>query len=210
MAAPDTAGGSVLVLRPGHGILQLLATTVGAGVALGSLAWNGHGGAGERAAGTVRLSADIVHLLAAGTWVGALLAFGSLLITLRTARSYDGIALLASVLAQFSTIGTIAVVALAITGSVNVYLLVGVANIADLGTTPYGQLLLVKLGAFAAMLGLAALNRFYLTGRLERAMVSGEVGAAVAALRISIGFEAGAAIAILAIVAWMGTLEPPV
>ncbi len=59
------------------------------------------------------------------------------------------------------------------------------------------------------MLGLAALNRFYLTVRLKRALVSGEVYAAVIALRISVGFEAGAAIAILGIVAWMGTLEPP-
>ena len=118
-------------------------------------------------------------------------------------------ALLASALARFSTIGTIAVIALALTGSVNLYLLVGVAHITDLSTTPYGQLLLVKLGAFAAMLGLAALNRFFLTGKLKRALVSGDVRAAVTALRISIGFEAGAAIAILGIVAWMGTLEPP-
>lgn len=201
--------GSMLVLRARHGVWQLLATIVGTGVALGSLAWNGHGGAGEGVAGTVRLSADILHLLASGTWVGALLAFAILLIASRTARSNDSTALLASALARFSTIGTIAVVALAVTGSVNMYLLVGVAHIADLGTTPYGQLLLVKLGAFAAMLGLAALNRFYLTVRLKRALVSGEVHAAVIALRISVGFEAGAAIAILGIVAWMGTLEPP-
>ncbi len=201
--------GSLLTHRHRHGALHLSGTMICGGVALASLAWNGHGAAGEGIAGTARLIADVAHLLAAGTWVGSLVAFVRLLFTSQTTRTLDGAALLASALARFATMGTIAVVALAGTGLVNVYLLVGPAHVADLGKSPYGQLLLVKLGAFAAMLGLAALNRFRLTGRLERALASGDVRAAVVALRLSVGFEAGAAIVILGIVAWMGTLEPP-
>jgi putative copper resistance protein D len=47
-----------------------------AAIALASLAWTGHGAAGEAMTGWVQLVANIVHLLAAGAWVGALLALG--------------------------------------------------------------------------------------------------------------------------------------
>ena len=39
--------------------------------ALASLSWNGHAAAGDGFGGTMRLVAGIVHLLAAGAWVGA-------------------------------------------------------------------------------------------------------------------------------------------
>ena len=48
-------------------------------VALGSVAWSGHGAADEGALGTAHLVADIAHLLAAGIWVGALVGLPLLL-----------------------------------------------------------------------------------------------------------------------------------
>nr|QQZ51066.1 hypothetical protein JKL49_07825 [Phenylobacterium glaciei] len=44
-----------------------------------SFAWMGHGAATEGALGLLHLSADILHTLAAGAWIGALVAFFLLL-----------------------------------------------------------------------------------------------------------------------------------
>ncbi|MFT6568809.1 MAG: putative copper resistance protein D, partial [Sphingomonas echinoides] len=72
----------------------------------------------------------------------------------------------------------------------------------------YGQLLLAKLALFALMLGLAALNRFRLTPRFEASIAASDHRGALGALRRSLGAETGCIIAILALVAWLGTLEP--
>ena len=50
------------------------------GPALASLAWNGHAAAGEGVAGAVRLAAGLVHLLAAGGWIAAVLMFLGMLL----------------------------------------------------------------------------------------------------------------------------------
>lgn len=55
------------------------------------------------------------------------------------------------------------------TGLVSSRVLVGPANVGELGASPYGRLLLVKLSLFGAMLGLADLNRFRLTPAFARA-----------------------------------------
>jgi putative copper resistance protein D len=57
--------------------------------------------------------------------------------------------------------------------------------------------------------GLAASNRLLLTPALERSLRSGEPSApAVTALRRSVFAETLAAGAVLALVAWLGTLAP--
>ena len=88
------------------------------------------------------------------------------------------------------------------------WLLVGIGNLPRLPHTLYGQLLLTKLILFGAMLGLASLNRFRLTPAFEEAVATGDHGKAIEALRRSLAVEAGCAISILALVAWLGTLEP--
>src|SRR3546814_1623346 len=59
------------------------------------------------------------------------------------------------------------------------------------------------------MLVLAASNRFRLTPALEAVLAADQTRSATARLRRSLWLEAGAGIAILALVAWFGTLEPP-
>ena len=63
---------------------------------------------------------------------------------------------------------------------------------------------------FVAMLGLAAANRFALTSGLGRVLAD-PTGrqAAVTALRRSLIMETGVGVAVLALVAWFGTLAPP-
>jgi copper resistance protein D len=77
-----------------------------------------------------------------------------------------------------------------------------VADMGMLTGSRYGWLLGAKLVLFCGMLALAGINRWRLTPALER----GEH--AIAALRLSLCVETSAAIGILALVAWLGTLDP--
>ena len=77
-------------------------------------------------------------------------------------------------------------------------------------TSLYGQLLFAKLVLFLVMLGLAALNRYRMTPALEKAIASGDYVGAINGLRRTLVVETGCAIAILGLVAVLGTLAPPV
>lgn len=189
--------------------VALVGASAGAALALATLAWTGHGAAGEGTPGWIQLGADIVHLLASAIWIGAL--FALLLLLLRPARSMsaDHLKLSHRALAGFSTVGTIMVALILLSGLVNGWMLVGPANLGGLLTSLYGNLLLAKLALFGGMLALAAANRFRLTPSLERKLGGGDHVAAVTALRRSLAMETGAAVLILLLVAWLGTLSPP-
>ena len=183
--------------------------TLASGIALATLAWTGHGAMDEGATGWVHLLADILHLLSAGAWVGALI--GLTLLVVRPAARVDvaHLRLTHRALHGFGLVGTIVVGTIVVTGLVNGWLLVGAGDLPRLPTTLYGQLLLAKLALFGAMLVLASLNRFRLTPAFERSVGAGEHRAALGALRRSLAIEASCAVTILALVAWLGMLEPP-
>src|SRR5262249_44093631 len=121
------------------------------------LAFVGHAGAKPGPAGASYLSSDIVHLLAATAWLGALPAFALLL---ATAAAPSAVA----VTRRFSTLGVVSVGALLASGLINGWNFVG--SIEALTTTPYGRVLAGKIALFAAMVGFAAFNRRVLTPRL--------------------------------------------
>lgn len=202
------AAGLAAMTTPGRGPWTLLVALFSA-VALATLAWTGHGAMDDGTIGWVHLAADIVHLLAAGIWAGALL--GLILLVTRSASRVDAahLGLTHRALHGFGTVGTIVVAAIVITGLVQSWLLVGIGNVASLPATLYGQLLLTKLTVFAAMLGLAALNRFRLTPAFERSIAAADHRGALAALRRSLVIETACVITILLLVAWLGTLAPP-
>lgn len=208
MAALLIALVAIFALRK-RAALALSLITVAAATALASLAWAGHGAMDEGAVGWLHLVADIVHLWAAGIWVGALLAL--MLLVFRRRASLDRAHLVLShrVLDGFSLIGTITVGAIIVSGVVNSWLLVGPANVLKLPESLYGQLLIAKLALFGAMTGLAAANRFRLVPAFERSLEAADHVKALQALRRSLTIEIGCAIAVLALVAWLGTLEPP-
>jgi putative copper resistance protein D len=182
-----------------------LVVALGAGSALGTLAWTGHAAITEGAVGTIHRLSDGLHLLAAGAWLGAL----AVLVTLLFARIENGesVAAARSALAGFAVAGSIIVAIIVTTGLFNVWMIVGMEGALRLPTTFYGQLLIVKLMLFAAMLGLAAANRWRLTPRLASGGYGSDSGG-VRALRVSIVLETSAAVLILALVAWLGTLSP--
>ena len=187
----------------------LLLVSLGAAVALASLAWTGHGAASDGVAGTPQLIADIAHLLASGAWIGAIAALGAMLFRSPANMSGDHLRLTHRALNGFSLVGTVIVALIVVSGLVNSYMLVGPAHILLLPSTLYGQLLVAKLALFGVMLGLAAANRFRLTPALDMAIKGGEMVTAIRHLRRSMVFEASAALLILGLVAWLGTLEPP-
>ncbi len=178
-------------------------------VALGTLAWTGHGAMDEGATGWVHLAADILHLIASGAWVGALL--GLILLVARPVARADAahLGLTHRALHGFGTVGTIVVGTIVVTGLFNAWMLVGIGNVANLATTLYGQLLLVKLALFVAMLGLASVNRFRLTPAFERSIADDDHGRALGGLRGSLAIETACVVAVLGLVAWLGTLAPP-
>jgi putative copper resistance protein D len=183
--------------------------TFAAGIALATLAWTGHGAMDEGATGWVHLLADILHLLATGAWIGALL--GLTLLVLRPGVRVDvaHLRLTHRALHGFGMVGTIMVGTIVVTGLMNGWLLVGARNLPRLPATLYGQILLAKLLLFGAMLVLASINRSRLTPAFERSIAGGDYRNALGALRRSLAIESSCAITILALVAWLGTLEPP-
>jgi copper resistance protein D len=200
---------SVLALIAAGRVVPLGLIAFAAGIALATLAWTGHGAMDDGAIGWVHLVADVLHLLAGGAWVGALLGL-MLLATRPVSRVNEAhLRLTHRALHGFGTVGTILVGTIVVTGLVNGWLLVGPGNLPKLAVTLYGQFLIAKLTLFGAMLALASLNRFRLTPAFERSIEAADHRGALGALRRSLAVEAACAVMILALVAWLGTLEPP-
>lgn len=179
-----------------------------AAVAVASLAWNGHGAATEGGSGWIHLAGDVVHLLAASAWLGALWMFIRLIAAGRCASGQTLVAAQRA-LAAFAASGSVMVALILASGLINAAMLVRLEDVPTLGSTAYGRLLIVKLALFLGMLGLAALNRFRLTPALESGIARNDGAAALASLRRSLAFEAALGVAILGVVAWLGTLAPP-
>lgn len=173
-------------------------------VALGTLAWTGHAAASEGAIGWLHRGSDMIHLAAGAVWLGALLALAHALVF----DQLDPASMrrLSAALRRFSRIGTIVVALLIVTGTVNLVAITGVDGLGALTTSNYGRVLGIKLALFAAMLGLAGLNRWRLAPAIGRA--GGDAGAAVALLRRAVVMELALAFAVLAFVAVLGTLSP--
>ena len=179
------------------------ATATLALLVLASLGWVGHAAMEEGAIGIVHRLNQAVHLAAGGIWLGGLLPLGLLL---RRATGPGGGAfqsLARTALPHFSQMGYAAVVLVALTGMVNTALLVG--SFDGLVDTPYGRLLLVKLALVAAMVAMALGNRFCLLPRVTGSM---DPAPPLRALYRSVAVEQGLGLAILAVVAVLGTWPP--
>ena len=192
--------------RPAFALWSLSVT---AAVALATLAWTGHGAADEGLRGWIHLGADITHLWSAGIWVGALFALCLLIFRPAARMAIDHIHLSHRALDGFAKVGSAVVALLILSGFVNSWILIGPSRLGSLLTSLYGLLLAGKLILFGVMLMLAATNRFFLTPSLAAAIETGNTSSAIGSLRRSLAIETGCAIAILALVAWLGLLAPP-
>ena len=137
-----------------------------AAVLLASLAGTGHAQIEEGWIGLVHVGSDAVHLLAAGAWLGGLVPLGLILVDC-TMRDEGPVVDVDRILLRFSSMGYVAVATLIASGLINSWFLIG--SLASLLKTLYGQILLGKLALLAAMLALAAANRFWLVPRMIEA-----------------------------------------
>src|SRR5262249_9591200 len=177
-----------------------------AAVLLASLAGIGHAQVHEGASAIVHVTADAVHLLTAGAWLGGLLPLGMVVVSCRMKQLLDEDAV--SVLSRFSGMAYLAVAALVASGSINGWLLIG--SLSALIGTAYGELLLLKLGLLVLMLCLAAANRFWLVPALAKAPTASESDLVLARLRRHILAEQILGILIVGIVSLLGTLSPAI
>lgn len=181
---------------------------VSSALAIATLVWTGHAGATEGWTGTVHRLSDVIHMLAASIWIGGLAAFSWMLFRPQIALSEEKLSAAHRALDRFSLVGTLAVGLIVATGIINWLAIVGLPNLAQAALTPYGKLLIIKLLLFVGMLALAGLNRWRLTPGLGIAIRNADTASAIVGLRRSLLAEGGAALAILASVAWLGTLDP--
>ena len=180
------------------------------GAVVSSFAWSGHGVRDEGVAGVFHLGGDLLHLLGAGVWFGALVPLGLLILMSLRTRSDKYAYFTYDALERFSGIGPAVVAVLVLTGLINSWFLIGIDRPGALFTTLYGQLLLIKLVFFAGMLALAAANRYRLSPGLGAALRDGEgMETALQKLRWSVLSETALALLVLLTVSWFGTLEPP-
>lgn len=185
----------VLMPWPAARLLQLAAA---AGL-IALIALIGHAGATPGLAGRIHLASDMVHLLAAGAWLGSLPALAMLLARAHHTDNPGWRSFAVGATRRFSRIGIVSVCALLASGIINSWNLLGGSR--DLLTTDYGRLVLLKIGLFVAMAGIAAANRFHLTPRLPAA------GALRALERNSLA-ETGLGLCVLLFVGTLGTLSP--
>ena len=207
MIALGVAGSAVMLNPRAPGLSLAIASTAG-GIALASLAWSGHGAMDEGSRRYWHFTTDILHLLVAGAWLGALLAF-ALMAQPRALQTEAHIRLLAHVVRRFELVGALVVVIITVTGVVNCLFILG-PRLDEVLLSHYGILLAIKVLLFAGMLVLAALNRFHLGPLLERSLREGQYRVAAHALRRSVVAEMAAAVLIVGLVAWLGTLSPEV
>ena len=165
--------------------------------ALASAAWTGHAGAGEGWTGMAHRGADVLHLIAAAAWLGGLAVL--------LAGQLGGVAVQEQLrrLRGFAGIGTAIVAALLVSGMANTLFILGWPLPVAALSSGWAGVLAIKLALFAAMLALAANNRF----RLVPELAAGTPGAA-GRLQRSLAVEALAGIAIVSAVAFLGTMNP--
>ena len=164
-------------------------------VFLVSLAWISHA-----AAATVHpfgVLGDMLHLCAAGFWIGGLVP-----LTIFLARVSLG-ETVAPVLQRFSTVSLCCVSVLVLTGISNSWLLVG--SIYALFTTPYGRLLLLKLALFAILVGFGARNRFLIKAKRLKAPTGPDL---LSQLRRNVLCEVCLGVAVVVIVGCLGVTPP--
>jgi copper resistance protein D len=162
-------------------------------------AWTGHAGATPGIAGEFPLAADALHLLAAGAWLGGLPPLAMLLAAAWRGKEPRWAAITAIAVQRFSLLGVTSVSALLASGIINSYYQVATLN--NLFATSYGQLVLIKIAIFAAMIALASVNRFYLTPRLATASTVRWL------YRTSLA-ETGLGFAAVAVVGFLGAMAP--
>jgi len=179
-----------------------------AALALASLAGTGHARATQGIAGIGHIASDALHLIASGLWLGGLWPLGAVIVaSFRcTAKKQEELGI-GEILRRFSSVATVAVLVLVATGVLNSWFLVG--SPFALFSSLYGELLFAKIILFVFMALLASANRFWITPHLK---VAGSPSSEIwlSRLRWRVIAEHTLGLAVLALVSYLGTLQPTI
>jgi len=188
-------------------VLRWLALVSALGFAAG-IAWTGHAGGTPGDLGNVHLAADILHLWAASGWIGGLVLLALLLVVARRQPDPAWRAFELNAVRRFSILGIVSVATLTLSGLASAWILVG--SWRGLVVTDYGRLLSIKLVVFAAMLALAAVNRFWLTPQLASPARRLTACDALRLLTRNTLIEIALGLALFVIVGALGMQHPPI
>lgn len=176
---------------------KMAATAVISGLLLGGLTLTGHAAMNDGWLRVLHRANDMVHVLAGGAWIGAL---APVALVLSRFGDHTAGAEALTALIRFSRTGHVAVALVILSGLVNSVLIIGGLPLD--WSAPYQQLLALKIGLAAIMVGMAIFNRYGLVPRIGRSH------SAAKALAVGTIAEIVVAIGVVALVAWFGTLEP--
>jgi len=144
---------------------------------------------------------DMIHLCAAGLWIGGLVPLAIFMACVPASFSLTEME--PYVLPRFSTLSLSCVSVLLVSGISNSWLLID--SIYALFATPYGQLLLFKLALFAILLGFGARNRYLVKAKLPKAAADSDL---LGQLHRNVFCEACLGLAVVVIVAFLGATPP--
>jgi putative copper resistance protein D len=161
------------------------------------VALTGHSALPGGVPGILHQLADAAHLIAAGWWIGGLLAL------VLAARALGPGA--HDVLHRFSGVGYGAVAAIVLTGLFKSAILVSTLQGAD--STAYGWTLLFKVALVALMSLLALSNNFWITRRLKG---GADQALWLGRLQHSVTLEFLLGLGVLAVVGALGAMSPPI
>ncbi len=189
--------GILLVRSETRGVQRLAAVVLVTIFAVGPSA-NSHAGAVPGTGGALTLAGDMLHIVAAGIWLGGLLPLVLVLGRARRRPQHWG-TVAAQATRRFSVLAVGSVAAIVVTGTLNAALLVGSVEL--LLATLYGRIILFKVALLLLMLAFAALNKFRLTPLLPKP------GPLTRLQRNSVA-EIGLGLAVVGLAAALGTLPP--
>lgn len=167
-----------------------------------SLVWCGHAGSGLGFGGAVHAANDAVHLVAAAAWVGGLIPLLIFIVPhvkmLPATRFH--------LIRRFSSLAVLSVIGLSSSGVVNTWFML--KSVRALVMTTYGQLVLIKVALFLAMLAFAAANRLWLTPRLMPIATPCTQKRDLQRLCYFTTIEVALGAAVIYVAALLGTLSP--
>ena len=166
----------------------------------------GHAGVQDPVA--VLLPANVVHVLAAGAWIGGLAVLvAALPAATRRLEAPDRTRMLSAVVGRFSGLALIAVALLLAGGIAQSLLELSAVN--DLWDTPFGRAIAIKAALVIVLLALGALNRRRTLPRLARAAEEGaSPGGAGVLLRRTLRAEVALGVAALAVTGALAGYRP--
>lgn len=164
---------------------------------LGSLGLIGHAAMLEGPSGWLSRASHVLHLLAAGFWLGSLVP---LVLCLKGFGDASSRVQVSTALRRFSGLGHFAVGIVIGTGALNTLLVLGAVPIQ--ASSPYQSMLLAKIALVGVMVALAIVNRYVLVPSLETD------GRTLQVLRTCTVAELLLGISVLAIVSVLGILPP--